>query len=38
MLAEDVVLSFHHARECADENAAFACQVAVHFILESGRE
>ena len=38
MFAKDVVLSFHHTRQSADQNAAFPCQVAVNFILERGRE
>ncbi len=32
------VLRFHHARQRAHQDAAFAGQVAVDFVLEGGRE
>ena len=38
MLAKHVVLRFHHTGQCAHQDAAFACQIAIHFILESGWE
>ena len=38
VLAQDVVLRFHHARQGAHQDAALAGQVAVDFILEGGGE
>ncbi len=36
--AEHVVLGLHDARQRAHQHAAFAGQVAEHFVLEGGRE